>query len=58
MEVIDLSDEYVPAYCMCLEEWSDEMKESGTLKREWYDKKRTRGCGSSWPGTRRVRRSG
>ncbi len=43
MEVIDLSDEYVPAYCMCLEEWSDEMKESGTLKREWYDKKKNQG---------------
>lgn len=43
MEIIDIADEYVDTYCKCLEDWSDEMKESGTLKQEWYRKKRGQG---------------
>jgi GNAT superfamily N-acetyltransferase len=43
MEIIDLSPEYENAYCQCLEEWSDEMAEAGSLKREWLEKKRGQG---------------
>lgn len=43
MEIINITDEYVDTYCKCLEDWSDEMKESGTLKKEWYQKKQRQG---------------
>jgi N-acetylglutamate synthase-like GNAT family acetyltransferase len=43
MEIINITDEYVDTYCKCLEDWSEEMKESGTLKKEWYQKKRQQG---------------
>jgi GNAT superfamily N-acetyltransferase len=43
MEIINIADEYVDTYCKCLEDWSEEMKESGTLKKEWYQKKRQQG---------------
>ena len=43
MEIIDLADGYVDSYCACLEDWSDEMRESGSLKKEWYEKKRNQG---------------
>lgn len=36
MEIVDISEAYVPTYCKCLESWSEEMKESGSLKEEWY----------------------
>jgi GNAT superfamily N-acetyltransferase len=37
VEIIDISEQYVPTYCKCLEEWSGEMKDSGTLKERWYE---------------------
>ncbi len=43
MEIIDITEEYVDIYCKCLEDWSEEMKESGTLKHEWYRKKKQQG---------------
>jgi GNAT superfamily N-acetyltransferase len=43
MKIVDLTDEYVPLYCVCLEDWSDEMKEAGTRKRDWYEAMRHRG---------------
>jgi N-acetylglutamate synthase-like GNAT family acetyltransferase len=43
MEIINISDEYVSTYCKCLEDWSDEMNEAGTLKSEWYQKKKQQG---------------
>jgi GNAT superfamily N-acetyltransferase len=36
MKIIDLAPEHVEEYCLCLEEWSDEIKEAGGHKREWY----------------------
>ena len=36
MVVEDLTQENVKLYCMCLEDWSDEMKESGDHKKHWY----------------------
>jgi len=43
MKVIDLKDEYKKAYFICLEEWSDEMKESGNHKECWYNKVKDKG---------------
>lgn len=43
MKIIDLEKKYVDSYLCCLEEWSDEMKESGDRKREWYDKMKDQG---------------
>lgn len=43
MEIIDLSSEYEETYCRCLEDWSDEMKEAGGLKKIWLEKKKKEG---------------
>lgn len=36
MEIVDLSEKYHLPYFCCLEEWSEEMKEAGSHKAEWY----------------------
>ena len=33
MEIIDLSENYLDKYFVCLEDWSDEMKEAAITKR-------------------------
>jgi GNAT superfamily N-acetyltransferase len=38
MKIIDLEKKYESLYFHCLEDWSDEMKESGSLKESWYKK--------------------
>jgi len=38
MRVIDLKPEHVDEYCLCLEEWSDEIREAGSHKREWLER--------------------
>ena len=43
MKVIDLTEEHVPLYLVCLEDWSDEIKEAGDHKRVWYDKMKDKG---------------
>lgn len=43
MEVIDLSDEYKRLYFVCLEDWSEEMKEAGNHKELWYNKMKDKG---------------
>lgn len=43
MRIIDLSPEHEDLYCLCLEEWSDEIREAGGHKREWYEKNKGRG---------------
>lgn len=43
MKIIDLNDDYKDSYCMCLEDWSDEMKEAGNHKCEWYEKMKDKG---------------
>lgn len=43
MSVVDLTEEYEDLYCHCLEDWSEEMKEAGTLKRQWYERMKSRG---------------
>jgi GNAT superfamily N-acetyltransferase len=43
MRVIDLAVDQEALYCQCLEEWSDEMREAGTLKAQWYRRMKGRG---------------
>ena len=43
MNVIDLPEEQAELYCHCLEEWSEEMREAGDLKRAWYVRMKDRG---------------
>ncbi len=38
MKVVDLTEEFLPLYLVCLEDWSDELKEGGDRKRAWYDR--------------------
>ncbi len=37
MKIIDLKEEHKRSYCMCLEDWSDELKEAGNRKELWYN---------------------
>lgn len=37
MRIVDLTDEHLDLYTVCLEDWSDEMKEAGDHKRCWYE---------------------
>ena len=43
MEVTDLTKEYEDLYSLCLEDWSDEMREAGGRKAAWYAKVKDRG---------------
>ncbi|MDH4220795.1 MAG: hypothetical protein OEW23_18725, partial [Candidatus Aminicenantes bacterium] len=43
MEIIDLSEKYLNNYCVCLEDWSEDMKEAGDHKELWYDKMKDKG---------------
>lgn len=38
MKIIDLTPEHEEEYCLCLEEWSDEIREAGGHKREWLER--------------------
>ena len=43
MRIISLSPEHERLYCVCLEDWSDEMKEAGEHKETWLRKMRDKG---------------
>ena len=43
IKVIDLTQEHKQLYFMCLEDWSDEMKEAGDHKQTWYNKMENEG---------------
>jgi len=43
MKVIDLPDGQENAYFKCLEEWSPEMQDAGSLKEQWYRKMKDAG---------------
>lgn len=45
MKVIDLTDEYKGLYFLCLEDWSDEVKEAGNHKELWYNIMKDKGLG-------------
>jgi GNAT superfamily N-acetyltransferase len=43
MEITDLTDQYEKLYFVCLEDWSEEMKEAGDHKENWYRKMKDKG---------------
>jgi GNAT superfamily N-acetyltransferase len=43
MKVIDLPHEQENLYFQCLEEWSDEIKEAGDHKEQWFQKMKDMG---------------
>ncbi len=43
MKVIDLVEEHKQLYFVCLEDWSEEMKEAGDHKAAWYNKMKDKG---------------
>jgi GNAT superfamily N-acetyltransferase len=45
MKIIDLSPEYEDIYFLCLEDWSDEVKEAGDHKARWYRRMKDKGLG-------------
>jgi GNAT superfamily N-acetyltransferase len=45
-QIRDLTEEDAELFCMCLEDWSDEMKEAGDHKRRWYGKMKEKGLGA------------
>lgn len=46
MRIQDLTEDYRSTYCICFEEWSDEMKEAGNHKSQWLDKMKENGLGA------------
>ena len=43
MRIVDLTDEHLDSYMVCLEDWSDEIKEAGNHKRCWYERAKEEG---------------
>jgi hypothetical protein len=43
MRIIDITPETESQYFCCLEEWSDEMKEAGDRKQQWYNLMKDKG---------------
>ena len=43
--IVDVDESNRDRYCVCLEEWSDEMKEAGDRKCRWYETMKNRGLG-------------
>ena len=43
MKIIDLSEDHKKSFFVCLEDWSEEMKESGNHKELWYKKMKEKG---------------
>lgn len=43
MKVIDLTEDYKQLYFVCLEDWSEEIKEAGCHKEVWYNKMKDKG---------------
>ncbi|MBM2824704.1 MAG: N-acetyltransferase protein [Dehalococcoidales bacterium] len=43
MKIIDLTDQYEKLYFVCLEDWSEEMKEAGNHKEVWYNQMKDKG---------------
>jgi GNAT superfamily N-acetyltransferase len=43
MYIRDLQPAQESSYCLCLEDWSDEMKEAGDKKHKWFEKAKQNG---------------
>lgn len=45
MEIIDISEKHEPLYFLCLEDWSEELREGGIHKELWYGQVKDKGLG-------------
>ena len=45
MKIENLTEKHLDTYCVCLEDWSDEMKEAGNHKANWYSEMKDKGLG-------------
>ena len=45
MKIVDLAEQHRDLYYVCLEDWSDEMKEAGNHKECWYHMMKEKGLG-------------
>ena len=43
MEIIDLGPEHEKLFCVCLEDWSEQAKEAGDHRENWYRKMKDKG---------------
>lgn len=43
MRIVDLDEHRLPLYLVCLEDWSDEIKEAGHHKEVWYQRMKDKG---------------
>jgi N-acetylglutamate synthase-like GNAT family acetyltransferase len=43
MKIVDLSEKHLQTYFVCLEDWSEEMKEAGSHKELWYERMKDKG---------------
>lgn len=43
MRIIDINEDYEATYCVCLEDWSEEMHEAGDHKARWYHQMKDQG---------------
>jgi GNAT superfamily N-acetyltransferase len=45
VKTIDLTDQHLPSFLVCLEDWNPEAYEAGSRRRRWFDTMRDRGLG-------------
>jgi N-acetylglutamate synthase-like GNAT family acetyltransferase len=38
VRIVDLAEDKKDLFCLCLEDWSEEAKEAGSKRREWFDR--------------------
>jgi GNAT superfamily N-acetyltransferase len=43
MDIIDLTDEHLPTFLVCLKDWCDEQKQCGDYKETWWRRMKARG---------------
>jgi GNAT superfamily N-acetyltransferase len=43
MKIIDLNEEHKNLYCLCLEDWSSEIREAGDHKSRWFELMKNKG---------------
>ncbi len=43
MKIIDLDENHLPLYFVCLEDWSEEVREAGGRKETWYNRMKDKG---------------
>jgi len=43
MQIVDLTNEHLASYLLCLEDWNPDVHEAGSRRAQWYEKMRDRG---------------